>query len=87
MAIPGESAAQRILSDGEANLEIRRREHRKSEFGLHETDRKVESLSMELHQANQWADEAQREKINLCGELEMRNRLQYECQVRTSEEI
>ena len=87
MAIQGESAAQRRLSDGEANLEIRRWEHRKSEFGLYETHRKLESLRMELHLANQWADQAQREKINLCGELIMRNRLQYECQVRTSEEI
>ena len=55
-----------IQGEREANLEIRRWEHRKSEFGLSESHRKLESLRMELHQA----------KIILCGELEMRNRLQ-----------
>ena len=38
----------------------------------------IENLSLqrlELYQGHQWADLAQRERINSCGELEMRNRL------------
>ena len=52
-----------------------------------ETHRELESQRLEQHQANQWADQAQREKIKLCGELEMRNGLRHECQTRTSQEI
>ena len=39
-------------------------------MALHETDRELESQTLEMHQANQWADQAEREKIDLCGELE-----------------
>ena len=42
---------------------------------------------MQLHQPNQWPDQAQREKINLCGEVEMRNRLFQESRVRNCQEI
>ena len=42
---------------------------------------------MELYQANQWADQAQREKINLCGESEIRNRLFQESRARDCQEI
>ena len=42
---------------------------------LDETSRELESQRLELHQANQWADQAQREKSNLCGELELKKRL------------
>ena len=38
------------------------------------THRKLDSQRMELHQANQWA----REKIILCGDLEIRNRHHHE---------
>ena len=38
----------------------------------------------ELLQASQWADQAQRERINLCGELELRNRIYFENKVRTN---
>ena len=48
---------------------------KKSETDLYETNRELESHRLELHQANQWADQTQREKINLRGEWEMRNRL------------
>ena len=41
----------------------------------------------ELLQVSQWADQAQRERISLCGELEMRNRNHYENQVRTNQDI
>ena len=54
-----------------------------------ETHQQLESQRRELLQAIQWADQAQRERerINLCGELEMRNRLRYERQVKTNQEI
>ena len=54
-----------------------------------ETHRELDYQNMELLQASQWADAAPRERegINLCGEMEMRNRLRYESHVRTSQEI
>ena len=39
-----------------------------SEIVLYETHRDLESQRLQLHQANQWPDQAQREKISLCGE-------------------
>ena len=39
------------------------------------------------YQGSQWADQAQREKINLCGKLEMINRLFQESHARTCKEI
>ena len=59
----------------ETDMEIRRREQRSSEIALYESHRELESQRLQLHQANQWTDQAQREKINLCGELEMSSRL------------
>ena len=56
-----------------------------SEMALYATDRELESQRLELHQANQCADQPQRENINLCGELEMRNRLFEESRARTQE--
>ena len=46
-----------------------------SDIALFEINQEIESHRLQLQQANQWADQAQREKISLCGELEMRNRL------------
>ena len=54
---------------------------------LYETNREVESQRLELYQAHQWADQSQREKINLCGELEMRSRLFQESHARNYPEI
>ena len=68
----GESAAQKRLPEAEADLEIRRWEQKNSEIApFHESHRELESQRLQLQQANQWADQAQREMINLCGELEM----------------
>ena len=53
----------------------RKREKRSSDMALFETNRELESQRLELYQGHQWADQAQRERINSCGELEMRNRL------------
>ena len=56
-------------------MENRKWEQRSSEVDLNETHRELESKQLQLQQANLWAENAQRERINLCGELEMRNRL------------
>ena len=61
LAVRGESAAHRRLTE-EADLEIRRWEQKSSEIALYETRRELESQRLELHQANQWGDQAQKEK-------------------------
>ena len=50
-------------------MDIRNWEHRNFDIAFFEINRELESERLELYQANQWADQAQREKINLCGEL------------------
>ena len=56
-------------------MEIRNWEKINSDIALLETHQELESQRLQLQQANQWADQAQREKINLSGQLETRNRL------------
>ena len=46
-----------------------------------------ESQRFQLHQATRWADWAQRDKISLCGEWELRNRLFQEDHARDCQEI
>ena len=63
------------------NLEIKN-----SENALYESQRELEFQRLQLQQASQWADHAQRERINLHGESERKNRLHQEsyaksCQV------
>ena len=74
-AVQGECQAQKKTIWGwSTNLTKRNWEQRCSDTALYETDRELASQRLELCEANQWADQAQREKINLCGGLEMRNR-------------
>ena len=61
-AVRGEKSAQKRFSEAEGDMKIRNWEQRNSDTALYET-------------ANEWADQAQREKIKLLGDLEMRNRL------------
>ena len=56
-------------------------------FGSCETHRELESQRLKLHQANKWADQALREKINLFGELQIRNRIYQQKHTRTCQEI
>ena len=44
-------------------------------MALHEINQEFESQRFQLQQASRWADQAQRGKISLRGELELRNRL------------
>ena len=43
-------------------MEIKDLERRNSEYALIESQRELESQRVQLRQASQWADEAQREK-------------------------
>ena len=56
-------------------------------MALSETNRELETQRLELHQANQWADQAQREKINLSGESDMRDILFRETRARNCQEL
>ena len=47
----------------------------------------LQSQRQQLRQASQWADHAQRERINLCGELERKNRLRQESYATSCKEI
>ena len=86
-AVRGEKSAQKRLSEAEAAMEIRNWEKRNSDIALYETHQEFESHRLQLHQANQWADQAPREKINLCGDLEMRNRLFRKNRAKDCQEI
>ena len=44
-------------------------ERKNSDIVLYETHQQLESQRLELCQANQWTDEAQRQNIRLFGEL------------------
>ena len=74
------------LSEIEADVEIRRWEQRSSEIALHESYRELETQRLQLLQANIW-DNAQSERISLCGELEMRNKLFQESRTKDCQEI
>ena len=71
-AILGENAAQRKLTEAESDMEIKVWERRNSEFVLYESQRELASQRHQLRQASQWPDQAQRERISLCGELELK---------------
>ena len=71
LAVRGECVAQKRLSEAKAEMNIRNWEQRNSDIAQYETNRELESQRLELYQANQWAGQAQREKINLCGDLQM----------------
>ena len=64
------------------DMDVREWEKRRSDLALYETNRELESQRLELNQSNTWADQAQRERISLHGELELRNRLFQESRAR-----
>ena len=75
LAARGEKMAQQGLHEAVADVEVKHWEQRISDVALCEINQEFEFQLVQLQQAKQWADQAQREKINWCGELEMRNRL------------
>ena len=86
-AVLGENSAQRKWDLTKYDLEIQNLERRNSEYALIESRRELESQRRQLLETNQWADQAQRERILLCSELEMKNRLHRECYARSGQEI
>ena len=54
---------------------------------FHEINQEFESQRFQLHQASRWADQAQRDKMSLYGELEFRNRLFQEHHARDCQAI
>ena len=86
-AVLGENLARRKLNLTGYDLEIQNLERRNSEYAFIESRRELESQRRQLLEANQWADQAQRQRIHLCSELEMKNRLHQECYARSFQEI
>ena len=68
-------------------MEIQNLERRNSEYALFESQRELESQRQQSLKANQWADQAQRQRIHLYSELEVKNRLHQECYARSCQEI
>ena len=64
--------AQQKLYEAEAEVEARNWEKRKSDIALQEINQEFKTQRVQLHQASRWADQAQRDKISLCGELQLR---------------
>ena len=62
-------------------------ERRNSEYALIESRPELESQRRQLLEANQWADQAQRQRIHLRGELEMKNHVHQECYARSCRDI
>ena len=68
-------------------MEIQNLDRRSSEYAVMESRRELECQRRQLLEANLWADQAQRERIHLCSELEMKSRLHQECYARSCREI
>ena len=83
----GEKSAQKKLSEVEAEMEIRSSEKRNSSIALYESHQELEPQRKQLQKANQWADRAEREKINLCGKWEMRNRVFRENRAKNAKKL
>ena len=69
------------------NMEIQNLKRRNSEHALFESQRELEPQRWQLLEANQWAHQAQRERIHLCSELKMKNRLHQESYARSCQKI
>ena len=78
--------AQRNLYEAEAEVEATNGEKRNSDFAFQEINQDFESQRFQLHQASRWADQAQRDRISLYGELELRSRLFREHHARDCQE-
>ena len=70
IAVRGERMAQQRLYEAEAEVEARNWEKRNSDIAFQEINQEFEYRRNQLQQASRWADQAQRDKISLSGELE-----------------
>ena len=83
-----ERVAQQKLYEAEAEVEAKNWAKRNFGIAFREINQEFESQRFQLHQASRWADQAQRDKISLYGELELRgNRLFQEDHARDCQEI
>ena len=88
LAVRGEREAQQKLYQAEAEVEARNwKREIISDFAFQEINRQFESQQFQLHPASRWADQAQRDKISLYGDLELRKRLFQENHARDCQEI
>ena len=69
--VRGERMALQRLYEADA----RNWDKRNSGIAFHEINQEFESQRFQLHQASRWADQSQRDKISLYGELELRSRI------------
>ena len=81
-AVIGWKLAQQRFYEAEADVEIKHWKKRNSDIALHEINQEFGSQWLQLQQANQWADQAQRDKTSLYGELEVMNRFFREHQAK-----
>ena len=79
----GEKLAQQRLYEAEEDVEVKHWE-KNSDIAVSEINQEVESQRLQLEHANQWADQAQRDKISLCRELEMKK---YTLPIRSSKRL
>ena len=57
-SLQGECTGQKRPSEAEVEMDRKSWEKRNSDIALYETNQQLESQSLELHQVNQWADQA-----------------------------
>ena len=71
LAIQEEEETQQKLYQAEAEIEAKIWEKRNRDHSVQEINQDFESQRFRLNQASRWADEGQRDKISLCGQLEL----------------
>ena len=86
-AIHIENSVQRKLYSTELNMQIQEFWTEKFRICTFWITTWAESQKQQLLMAKQWADQAQRERIHLCSELEMKTRLHQECYARSCQEM
>ena len=78
LAIRGDKEAQHKLYQAGAEKEAKNWEKRNRDCSIQEINQEFESQRFLLNQASRWADQAQRDKIRLCGEIDSSKRIMQE---------
>ena len=68
-------------------MEIQNLERRNSKYALFESQRELQSQTLQLLEDIQWTDQALRERTHLCSELMMKNCLHQDCYARSCQEF
>ena len=82
-----ECTGQKRLSEAEVVMDRKSYERRNSDIALYETNQQLESQRLELHQVNQWADQARGANSRLFGELSTKHRIYQEHHARDGQKI